>query len=132
MTQSIFHIIPKNVQGPHIPKQVKETSMKEHERDEGEGLLPEGEMGGDFRYRISDRNEPVNYNELIQAGAMRFLNQKESHVETDYNVIDNRVILGLNGISKGYHGNLLPSRMALCQRIKELQNRLAILSFAKG
>jgi hypothetical protein len=118
MPQPIFHIIPKDVQGPHIPKQVKETSMKEHERDEGKGLLPEGEMGGDFRHRIPDRNKAVHYNESIQTGTLGLLYQKERHVETDNDVIDNRVILGLNGIAKGNHGNLLPSRMAFCQRVK--------------
>ena len=112
MTQSIFHIVPENVQGPHIPEQVEETAMKEHERNKGEGLLPEGKMRGDFRHRIPDRNEPVHDNELIQTGTLSLLKQKESHVETDNDVIDYRVILGLNGIAKGYHGNLLPSRMA--------------------
>jgi len=123
MPQSIFHIIPKNVQGPHIPKQVKETAMKEHERDEGEGLLPEGEVRGDFRHGISDGYESVNYNELIQAGALRFLNQKESHVETDNDVIDNRIILGLNGIAEGYHGKLLPYNVVPCQSIRVLLDR---------
>ncbi len=132
MTQSIFHIIPENVQGPHVPEQVEETAMKEHEGDEGEGLLPEGEMGGDFRHRIPDRNKAVHYNESIQDGTLGLLNQKESHVETDNNVIDNRVILGLNGIAKGYHGNLLPSRMAFFQRVRGLQDRPVSLSFPKG
>jgi hypothetical protein len=99
---------------------MEKTAMKEHERDEGEGLLPEGEMRGDFRHRIPDRNEPINNNELIQTGTLSFLNQKESHIETDDNVIDYRVILGLNGIAKRYHGNLLPSRMAFCNRVRAL------------
>jgi hypothetical protein len=113
MPQSIFHIIAENIEGPHIPEQVKETAMKKHKRDEGEGLLPEGEMGGDFRYRIPDRHEPIHDYKLIQAGALGLLKQIEGHIETDDYVIDNRVILGLNRVSKRYHDDFLPGGPAL-------------------
>ena len=105
MAQSIFHIIPENIEGPHISEQMKKTAMEEHEWDEGEGLLPKSEMDSDFRHRIPDRNEPVGDNKLIQVGALRLLNQKEGHIKPDNDVIDNRVIFGLNGIAKGYHGS---------------------------
>jgi hypothetical protein len=43
-THPIFHIIPKDIKGPHITKEMKEAPMKEHEGYKGEELLARGKV----------------------------------------------------------------------------------------
>jgi heat shock protein HspQ len=37
--QPVFHIVAENVKGPHVPDQVHESAVKEHEGEQGEDPL---------------------------------------------------------------------------------------------
>ena len=106
MSYAIFHVIPENIEEPHISKQMQESSVQEHERKKREGLLAEAEVWPDFRNRVSGRYQSVYIDKLVQGLPLGKLDKKNQHVQADYKIIHNRVAFCLYGIPDRYHNVL--------------------------
>ena len=66
MTQSIFYIVPKDIEKPHITQEVQEPTVQEHKGEKREHLLAGGEIRCDLRFSISGRDKPVEINEFLE------------------------------------------------------------------
>jgi hypothetical protein len=52
----ILNVIPEDIKEPHVPEDVKDSSMKKHGGQKGEKLLECREMDRNLRVGVSDRN----------------------------------------------------------------------------
>ena len=93
MTEPVFNIISENVKKPHIPKDVKESSMEKHGGQKREKLLESCEVNGDFWMGVSCGNNPIKKKGLFQMRTLKELPQKNKNIDTNYENIDSREIL---------------------------------------
>jgi len=70
MPQPIFYVIPKDIEEPHIPKDMKKTPMEKHGSQKGEKLLKRGKMNRELWVRISDGNKTKEEKGFFQVGAL--------------------------------------------------------------
>jgi hypothetical protein len=102
-TQAVLHIVPKNVQGPHIPKEMQQSPVEEHKGEKGEDLVREGKIVGDLRDRVSGRDEPVIKNESVQTPALGHLHKIDQDVHGDEQGVYDRIVGRAYCVPKGYH-----------------------------
>lgn len=43
-TEPVFHVVPKNIEKPHVPEQMEESTMEEHIAEERNDLLKKIEL----------------------------------------------------------------------------------------
>ena len=67
MSQTIFYVIPEDIEEPHVTQEVEETAMQEHEGKKGEHLLAEGKIQCDLWVSIPGRDKSVEIDEFIES-----------------------------------------------------------------
>ncbi len=102
-SEPVFYIIAENIERPHVAEKVKKAAVKEHERKKGCDLLPQGEVRGNFRDRVSCRHETIDIDELILERPLRYLNQVEKDVDGDEKDVDDGIVFGPIGVPDRYH-----------------------------
>jgi hypothetical protein len=70
VTNPILYIIPEDIKKPHVPQNMKESSMEKHRSEKREKLLKCGKVSGKFRIRISYGNKTKEEKGLFQMGAL--------------------------------------------------------------
>jgi len=88
MTDPILDIIPEDVEKPHVPQDVEDSSMKEHGGQKGQDLLNGGKMGRDVRIRISCGNDPEKEKSLFKVRTLGKLPEEGENIENDDQNID--------------------------------------------
>lgn len=64
VSQSIFHIVPEDIEEPHVPQEVPEATVQKHKGEKGEHLLTEGEIQCNLWVSIPRRDKPVAIDEV--------------------------------------------------------------------
>ena len=65
MSEVILDVVTEDIEKPHVPQDVKNSSMKKHRRQEREDLLECREVNRDRRIRVSERNNAVEEEGVI-------------------------------------------------------------------
>jgi hypothetical protein len=66
VSQPIFHIVPEDIEEPHVTQKVQETTVQKHKGEKGEHLLAGGEMQCDLWLSISGRDKSIEIDEIIE------------------------------------------------------------------
>jgi hypothetical protein len=79
--QPILNVVTKDVKGPHVAKQVKETAVQEHKGEKSDHLLARGEVDRDLRGGIAGRDKAINIDELIESLPQRQFHKKYRDID---------------------------------------------------
>ena len=70
-SQTVLHIISKDIERPHIPQNVPEAAMEEHIRNQTEQLLAKGEISRHMGNRVAGWYQAVCIHKSIKPRAQR-------------------------------------------------------------
>jgi hypothetical protein len=103
VTQAILHVVAKDVEKPHVSKNVEEPSVKKHRGYERKDLLEGCKVRGECRVGVPGRDHAIEENGLLQSRPLGQLPEKDKAVQDDDHDIDQGKMLGTEGVPDGDH-----------------------------
>jgi hypothetical protein len=93
MAQPVLYVISKDIEEPHIPKDVKKTAVQKHRGKKRKDLLKGCKLRRDIGIGVSHGNNSEEKEGLFQTRTLKELPQEYKDIETDNKRIDNWEIL---------------------------------------
>jgi hypothetical protein len=93
MSQAIFNIIAEDIEEPHVPEDMKESSVKKHGTQKREILFKCCKMSREFGIGVSQRDNAIEIEGFFQMRSLSELPYKNKDIEANHGNIDDWKIL---------------------------------------
>jgi len=103
MPKPPFHVVPENIEEPHIAHKVQYPPMQEQRGKKGEHLLTRREVYRNLRFGVPRRDKPVEIDEFLEPLPLEQFNKKRQYGDGNDAVVDNRIFFRSIGIANRYH-----------------------------
>jgi hypothetical protein len=103
MSNPTFHVVPKNIEEPHIAHKVQHTPMQKQRGEKGERLRGRRELCRDLWFGVPRRDKSVEINEFTKSSPLEQCNKKRQYGDGNGAVVDNRIFFRSIGIANRYH-----------------------------
>jgi hypothetical protein len=98
-----FHIVPENIQRPHVSQQMPESPMKKHVSEQRIYLVEPGKMPGHLVNRVLGRYQSIEIIKGLTGRSRLGLKQPGQQIDTHQSIRDHRNTIGHLVVPDGYH-----------------------------
>lgn len=103
MPKPPFHVVPEDVEEPHITHKVQKPAVQEQRGKKGEHLLACGEVCSNVRFGVAGRDKTVEIDEFLEPSPLEQFDDKRQHGDGNDADVDNRKSFRSIGIANRYH-----------------------------
>src|ERR1051326_951238 len=82
-SKTVFDVVSKNPQNPHIPKQMNPATVQKHGTEEGEDFLRQCQIMAGIRVGINGGDDSKARQHLVQMRTESYFVQKNQNIDDD-------------------------------------------------